>query len=400
MSHPPTGGTIQSMKAPTIATFTLTLTLAVGCDWSPGWGDPCSTNHPSQADPAVKADCQACNQSPCPDETGESGDDSPPLELLCASEEPQQSDTSICYVLPLTATPSHTASDDVDVPASNCPFLSTPVPCERSWSDPWSGSQECSICNLTNFNSEYAHVEHPVNGPGPWNLCPNPSPSAPNKYVPAQLLSDSADPSQPIPDWLETAECYYGDIDDTWTHSCSPVHMQGSNLGSAFIESGGTWTCSCENDSDCAPGSVCQAGWVFDGFANIPRPTLCVWDDGSGSANGIAPEGPEVYGLTQWSDGIDVNGDDIVISAGMLLAMAPREGKPFALLNDDQRIDERGTITHCGAGSLCEHVGLQVGERLVVPSFDFGAMLAGEPLYIEVQRHRERSRWLAIWLDI
>jgi hypothetical protein len=53
-------------------------------------------------------------------------------------------------------------------------------------------------------------------------------------------------------------------------------------------------------------------------------------------------------------------------------------------------------ITHCGAGSLCEHLGLHVGERIVFDGFDVDALLAGRATQLEVERPRNRSRWLTI----
>ncbi len=55
-------------------------------------------------------------------------------------------------------------------------------------------------------------------------------------------------------------------------------------------------------------------------------------------------------------------------------------------------------ITHCGAGSLCEHLGLRVGERLVMDRFDVDELLWGGSTYIEVVRPRARSRWFTITL--
>jgi hypothetical protein len=56
-------------------------------------------------------------------------------------------------------------------------------------------------------------------------------------------------------------------------------------------------------------------------------------------------------------------------------------------------------ITHCGAGSLCEHVGLRVGERLVFDGFDVDALLAGRAVPIKVERPRDRDRTLTISVE-
>jgi hypothetical protein len=134
---------------------------------------------------------------------------------------------------------------------------------------------------------------------------------------------------------------------------------------------------------------VCELGWVFEG--GLPRPTLCTWGE-------AVPAGPLVYGLTAWGEGLEVEGDRVELSPGMLLAMLPRDGQPFALLNDDQRLDERGTVTRCGVGSLCSNVGLRVGDRLVFEGSELDELLDTGSTRLEVVPPRGRSRWLSVSL--
>lgn len=344
------------MKAPILATSLLLLTLAAGCDWSLGWGDPCTQNHPAGAD------LIECQDDGTGDDTGDDGTE----EHWCS---PNQ-DLSVCIDLPqadLLAFFAGWVSRSLD----SCGELSQPYDCTHE------GSQyTCHMCEVLVWGAWTPTHQAPSNDG--WHIC----------WVEdfqQYMLAMNLHVDGYVHDWVPQLDCgHYTDAG-----ACPLGFIENTPDGV---------TCRCNGSDDaCQPGTVCEAGWVLGGLEGnsmIPIPTECTWDGAPITV------GPPVYGLAQWGDGIEVDGDDIVLQPSMLRTLLPAAGEPVALLNDDQRVDARGVITHCGAGSLCEHVGLQVGERLVVPSFDLGALFAGEPLYIEVVRQRGRSRWLAIWLDI
>lgn len=375
-------------RAAALPTITLLTTIAVcGCGTN-----PCDVGLLYEnMTPDEQDNCDLCNNAnECPDDGETGGDDPPSGNLLCRSNdqltEPAP-DGEICYDAPLSSAVSHAFSAEHLVSETDCPFLSAPVPCERSWSAPWEGEQMCSICNLRHYNDMDYEPVQPYSGNMPWKMCHNSQPGM--RYKPALTLSP-LDETGVLPNWIQdNVQC--GDVpgqEYAAIHDCSPVHIAQADTG-PLIEHG-QWTCSCADDTDCPIGSVCEAGWVIEGM--YPQPTLCTWDDRSG----IAPEGPEVYGIKRWSDGISVSGDSVVLTPAMLLRLWPQEGRPFALHNDDQRFDERGTITHCGGESLCEYLGLRVGERVAFEALDVEALLIGEPVRLEVQRPRTRSRWLTI----
>ncbi len=390
------------------AAIPLTIILATGCDWLKPI-DPCAGGSPLQQDPNVSADCQACGQSPCPDETGETGDEPVITELTCDSYAVDP-DTGLglqyCFVghwdIPIT---NPNFAPYIHKTKADCPQLSAEFPCDRTWHAitanhaggeapppeqlPANGDSAGTMCVLCQAEGEAAPKSAAPDNNG-WRLCPG------DNFLPQpHPAADDNLPNGTL-GWLDNLTCSEY-TDPGYACPLGFVALDQFDYEHTGLVMFSTFTCACHGSDDtCQPGAVCEAGWTIDGEDLYP--SLCTWDDGSGG-NGFAPQGPVVYGLAQWSDGLTVDGDEIMLSPSMLLALLPHDGQPFALLNDDQRIDTRGTITHCGAGSLCEHLGLHVGERLVMDRFDVDELLGGGATYIEVVRPRTRSRWLAITLD-
>lgn len=190
--------------------------------------------------------------------------------------------------------------------------------------------------------------------------------------------------------WTEHGYCESGGVK---SGVCALVAVGGDYAtGALDPEAGVLWTCGCEVDDDCQDGAVCEAGWTWEG------PTLCTWDDGSGTPNGAAPDGPEIYGLTRWAEGISVNGDTITLTPKMTLTLVQMLASG-AILNDDIAFDLDGTLVTCGPTSLCAHVGLSVGDRLVATQEDIDAFAAGMTTLIEVRNSTSHVRWLSVSID-
>jgi hypothetical protein len=320
--------------------------------------DPCAEGSPLQQDPKVAADCQECGQSPCP--PGETGGDEPTDWVTCPANDKRYcyNGTNINSANTALAVPGGL----VEIPASECTssqldelgtldywcaigwdgkpvadWIETDcIACEKQGGinhvpiDPPGGEPACRKSD-----------SEPASGVGPWGVVFDNEPAIP-------MCSPSMAPPFDHYDW----SCPKGlaqvwEADDPWTHAPS-----------------NNWTCRCESDADCQPGAVCNAWWVkdIDSIFGHGHFTMCVWPDG-GDANGAAPEGPSVYGLSAWEDGITVTSTrqphvlSVRITPSFLLALSP------GLWNDDQRVDEAtGEITHCGDESLCDHMGLAAGD--------------------------------------
>jgi hypothetical protein len=334
--------------------------------------------------PEQQANCAECsNANDCPDETGETGEDPSDVvtctaqDILCLDGDARAQLGANAYLYDVKS-------------KAECNGIVGPVPCDRSWFDPEANTRECVSCDLPGLD-----VDLPNAGPDTWPICWN----GVFKWDPAFWVSDSFFIA---PDWPAQLLC---ESDMLGIPQVMPEPMftcPNGMMGIAREQSPGVmdniWTCRCPDGDDaaCQPNAVCEAGWVFDGLH--PTPTLCVWGDGA-DANGAAPDGAAVYGLERWSDGIVCDGDVITIDPTLLVDLWPHEGQPFPLFNDDQRIDERGTITHCGAESLCEHLGLAVGERIVLDGLDVETLVNGGVVLLEVERPRVGSRWLTITVD-
>ena len=146
------------------------------------------------------------------------------------------------------------------------------------------------------------------------------------------------------------------------------------------------WTCECESDDDCQVGSVCEAGVYLDGIH--PTPSLCTWSD-------AFEQGPPIYGLEQWSDGVRVDARRIRMSVPTYI----RAFEQVGLWNDAQEfepLDESGlawTVTRCDPESLCHHVGLAEGDEI---AFTLGAAAAiplGQDAAFTVRRGDEVQTW-------
>jgi hypothetical protein len=336
-------------------TFCLTTITLAGCGlFTPI--DPCADGSPLQQDPSVAQDCQTCNQSPCPDDEGETEEDLAD-EIWCTN--PHENGITTCADLPggVLAMLGDWVSRSLD----SCGELSQEYECTLLGQ-----SFDCHQCEVLVWGG-WAPQGQSVSNDG-WHLCWH---DDMQRYVPAFVL----DVDEPAPDWVGSLGC--GAAVDAGT--CP--------LG--FVEHiGDTATCRCVSDADCQPGTVCEGNYSL--VNGQIRPTECTWDG--------APDivGPEVYGLAKWEDGISISGDRVTVSAGMLLALTPRDGQGVALLNDDQSVDALGTISHCGRGSLCEYLGLRVGETPLVYQETLDKIAVGKPAAIEVVGVTGRSRWLTV----
>lgn len=257
--------------------------------------------------------------------------------------------------------------------AGECHTLAGPVPCNRSWSSPWTSNDECVICEVP-LGPEY--VEQPDWGSS-WPICWHTVlPNTYWKYGIPDVVTDAAVTQASATWFVDEMECA---ISSSLLEPCEVVGMTPSaKYDPDEIDfRNGEWTCACEDDSDCQAGAVCEAGWTYS--LNGYHPTLCTWDDPQGTSNGVAPEGPVVYGAADWSS-VVVDGTRITVTSEFVAAAIIGAG----LWNDDQRVDvELGadgetftaTITRCGPDSLCAHLGLRDGLVLAA-DFDIGEGLA------------------------
>jgi hypothetical protein len=373
--------------------------------------NPCAEGSPLQQDPAVAADCQACGMSPCPNETGETGDEVEVTSLTCDSYAINEDGTGpqFCFVgnydIPIT---NPNFDPYIHKNKADCPQLSNEFPCDRTWhaiTSNHAGGQPpppdqlpengdsagtmCVLCQTDNGDKPWdpGHKVPAADNAG-WRLCgpdwlPKPHPAL-NDEMPAGSA-----------DWIDDLAC------DEYTDPGFVCPLGFVALDQPDYEHNGkilfsTFTCTCHgSDETCQPDAVCEAGWTIDGEDLYP--SLCTWDDGSGG-NGIAPEGPKVYGLARWEDGIVRKADSITITGEMLLTLVPEFGS-VALLNDDQRVDALGTITHCGRASLCAYLGLSVGDTPLVEQRHINALTNTGRARIEIITATGRSRWLTVFVD-
>jgi hypothetical protein len=366
------------------------------CDWlTPP--DPCALNNPL-APPGsdVAADCEACGQSPCTDETGETGDEVEVTQLTCETYalDGQGQGEQYCFVgnydIPIL-NPDFAQWPYVHKNKSDCAQLSDEFPCNRTWhaissnhaggqqqpsSLPENGDSANTMCVLcqTKADTDLPYDpgdKVPAGDNAGWRLC-SPNVQSGN-WHPASVDILPAGASG----WIDNLRCAeYTDPGFACPLGFVAVDQPDDHSGRIFYSS---FTCSCHGSDDaCQPGAVCEAGWTIDGEDLYP--SLCTWDDGSGTMNGAASDGPVVYGLAQWSDGIVVNRSNVTLSPSLVLALVP------GVFNDDMLFAPNGEVLHCGQESLCTAAGLQVGDVITVGSSDIAALLLGRSISIPLQR--------------
>lgn len=336
----------------------LTFLIITACDWLKP-ANPCANGSPLAPDGSpVAKDCEECGKSPCPDETGETGDELDD-DVWCVENDPD----GLVLCADLTFDLLASLADWVSLPLDSCGELSQPYECSHLGQ-----TIDCYQCEAL-VHGDWAPTQQAPSNDG-WHLC---WVADWQRYVPAFIL----DVDVPTADWVPHLQCG------------STVDAGACSLG--FVETiGETATCRCSSDADCQPGTVCEANVKL--INGQFRATECTWDGAPFTV------GPEIYGLNAWEDGIIIDGDDIILTPEMGLALLPRDGKPFALMNDDQRVDRTGTITRCGSGSLCEHLGLHEGDRLV-PRSSIDEFVKEGFGYLEIIPPGGRSRWLTLSIE-
>lgn len=340
--------------------FTLALTITVGCGTN-----PCDIGLLYEnMTPEQQANCDQCsNANECTaDETGGVEDN----EVSCTDN--TTSNIVECVDLPGNLAP---LAGWVSRALSTCEELSQPFDVRQA-----GVTFDGYVCELLVFGSWAPSMQAPSNDG--WHICWNP-------YWKKYGLAHTLDVDAPTPDWVPALTCSLdADVD---AGSCPMGFVSHFEEGV---------TCKClGSDDDCQPGTVCEGNYTMVEGWEWPRPTECIWDGGPFGAE----VGPEVYGLTMWEDGIVIDGDNITVTPTMLLALWPQEGQSFALFNDGQSVDERGTITRCDSGALCDYLGLHVGERIVFESFDLAALLSRKSTSVEVVRPQTHSRWLTVNIE-
>jgi hypothetical protein len=363
----------------------LALALNSGCGIFGGNIDPCANGSPLQQDPKVATDCQACNMSPCPDEGGETGED-PGIMVTVAADDHRYAFDGISWqsVKDNIATPGGLVEIERDESACGAEgqFLDTEYEypyyaCGLNWNGSpafdWMDNR-CVACDLEGGVDQ-------ISGEDKWPMCQSAS-------SPALMGAWRNEGEDPFSKFDDDVTCNPNDVAPADWH-CAEGHVQiwmADDPWSHFP--GNNWTCKCPsgNDSECQPGAVCEAGWRDGGgLLSIPKPTICTWDLGEGDANGVAPEGPVVYGLDAWEEGIELttrhaNEIGVRITPSFLLGLVP------AAWNDDQRFDTTtGELTYCGDDALCDWLRLTDGDRLRFPKSTGLELLTGREMTLEVE---------------
>jgi hypothetical protein len=355
------------------STFTISLLSAVVIAGTAGCGavNYCdiSTLYPGMT-AEQKANCDQCGSHlPCSDD-GTGGE--------IPTDVTELGSYVIAYVGDVTSQLGSEAQAFTVHPASECEARVGPVPCARTWFDPHSNSLECTTCNLPETN--LVRAPEPADA---WAIC------GPGQVGDLWHAAKYSDANLQVSGWAGDLDCYQWPIEGQ-RFVCPDGQMALADGSGTMYPNTFTWTCRCPSGSDtaCQPGAVCEAGYVLDGV--IPKPTLCTWDDGQGTANGIAPEGPIVYGLTRWEDGITEVRDNVTIKAQMYMGLIQ------GLLNDDQRIDySTGTLTHCGPDALCSHLGLREGDTIDF-DIDVESLEDGDAISVIVTRADGSTRVLTV----
>jgi hypothetical protein len=344
--------------------------------------DPCAEGSPLQQDPKVAADCQQCNMSPCPDD-GETGEDPPSEQVTVAAADHRYAFDGVTV---------QSVKDQLAVPGGLVEIDRIHPECGADWVDSiYSSSYRHYDCGL-NWGGHPAFDwmdnncvacgsaggidRTPQDNTGAWPTCPsNTSPALMGAW------EHENDPT-----------CTPGEVDPS-TYACAEGHVQIWDAADPWSHApANNWTCRCPDgvDSQCQPGAVCEAGWRKPYPAPILMPgllvpTICTWDLGDGDANGVAPEGPVVYGLDAWEDGIVLTTRlrgtiGVRVTPSFMLVLDP------AAWNDDQRFDvTTGELTYCGEDALCDWLGLTDGDRLRIPRSDGSELLFGKELALVVE---------------
>lgn len=423
-------GALDVMRMPSILTITFAA-LLTGCFLFDQPIDPCKQGSPLQTDASVKADCEACGQSPCP-VGGETGYDEPlpSTQVTCVEGPKALTRGEYCYIGHWDAqtfgidTAGYTLRQQT---ADDCWTVSDTFPCmrDRQFPDaiPESGPAYCLACNVLDgapiLEWLIPKLEHLSdydfsNDLDEWIITSRPM----RRLCPA-TFGDSR----------YSLSAYFGDENDSlWTTGggyvwwwwyqwqCGPFD-QGSSDGALPSDGSAevfgyrpqpgngidpqdhvTARCWGGDDSACPDGSVCETAWLFVDASKqpsmFPHPSVCTWDDGVPLV-----AGPEVYGLDAWSDGVVVDGDHVRMTGAFLLRLVDRTG-PASLWNDDQAFDDYGVITHCGREALCNYIGLDIGDAVIIDEFDVESLIAGTPTLIEVVAASGTSRWLTVTIDL
>lgn len=336
--------------------------------------DPCAEGSPLQQDPKVAADCQQCSMSPCPDE-GETGEDPPGDQVTVAASDHRYAFDGVNLpstnaeiavpggVVEISRVDDCHASDYRDYEC-NLNWNGTPA---IDWAD-----NRCVACSGEG-GIDYNPGNDPIEG---WPTCQsNVNASLSGAWV---MTSQNGIPyptctpnAFDTPDWT----CAKGHV-QIWEASDPATHGPAEN-----------WTCRCPDgiDSQCQPGAACEAAWRQPYNGILKRPTLCTWDDGEGDMNGAAPEGPIVYGLDAWEDGIELTTVRGVVGVRVTPSFLLSLTGP-APWNDDQRFDvTTGELTYCGEDALCDWLGLTAGDRLQIPTTSGLELLSGRELQLVVE---------------
>ncbi len=367
-------------------TFTITVLLsATGCDlWTPA--DSCEPGalYDSLTD-EEKESCAECNDAyGCDDDSG-SGDDDGTISCIGDADD---GTAELCVVGgPLEG---DWTSEWTTKQIADCHTPTSPIQCIRSWSDPnGEADEECVMCEALVFGITPPTVTHPTHT-GDWPMCM----TADNlldvyhRYRPAYDWG-GVSLTEPTANWFDFTACSLDS--DVYAGTCEPVLMATKNVSEtadSFI--GGQWTCRCQDDDDCQLGAVCNAGWVIDG--GIPQPTLCNWAI-DGDSNGVAPEGPVVYGLNVWSDGILADGDRVTMTPQFYRALVP------GVLNDDQKFGLLGDLTYVGPDSLAAHLGLEVGDMFDADQRILDALEGGDVVELTVTGVDGSERVLSVSIE-
>lgn len=383
----------------------------------------------------VKQDCEACGQSPCPDDGGETSEDLPGSQELTCFVDGRPKATTVgqdCFVGHWEAGDFYgVAQQELEYKtADDCLTESDPHPCRRSWLNPRAlpekGPSECIVCNAWDDspNPEAAEAvgapdydfaedldEMLIHNTAMTRVCATPSFNG-SRVSRSAFYGPGDSPGLAFADyvtatWWKNQSCTAGEpfpsTDLDWlspSNSCEhPVQILGDGYEHDPQDN---MTCRCLTGDDwqCPAGTVCEADWqVVEGQGVFPHPTLCTWDDGSGTKNGPAPEGPIVYGLDVWEDGIAVETRrDVVavrVTPAFLGSLIP------AAWNDDQRFNtDTAELTYCGPNALCDWLGLVEGDRLRTSRLDVGLdLLSGHEVSLTVEHLDGATTTFAVSID-